>query len=154
MDIVFCGMAPGNKSARVGAYYAHKGNRFWRVLKEVGLTDVELKPEEFPRLSEYNIGITDLFKDQCGMDHMIDVKKFDREFFNNKILKASPRKLAFTSKNVGSVYFGVSPAKISFGLQKEKLGETLIYVLPGTSPANSGNWGKNPDYIEYWRELL
>ena len=36
------------------------GNRFWRTLHEVGLTPTELRPDEYARLLNHGIGLTDL----------------------------------------------------------------------------------------------
>ena len=47
LRIVFCGSAAGAVSARVGAYYAGPGNRFWPTLHRVGLTPRLLAPAEF-----------------------------------------------------------------------------------------------------------
>src|SRR5262245_57561636 len=59
LEILFVGINPGLKSARVGHYYAGPGNLFWRCLHESGLVPVRLRPEEDRRLLEYGIGITD-----------------------------------------------------------------------------------------------
>lgn len=47
LDLVFCGTAVRNKSANVRAYYAGRGNKFWKVVYKVGLTSVELSPERY-----------------------------------------------------------------------------------------------------------
>src|SRR4051812_17084980 len=59
LEILFVGINPGLKSARVGHYYAGPGNLFWRCLFESGLTPVRLVPAEDRRLLEFGIGITD-----------------------------------------------------------------------------------------------
>ena len=155
LRIVFCGMAPGNVSARERAYYAHKGNRFWNLLYEIGATDRILAPADFRELLTYQIGITDLFKDQSGMDKVIDKGQFNRPVFEQLIKKYAPEKLAFTSKNVGEVYFGVKGKHLRFGLQNDQIGTTKLFILPGTSPANNSNWIKNSDaYIKSWKDFF
>ena len=49
LKVVFCGTAAGTRSAQVGAYYAGRGNKFWRTLFQVGLTPRPLDPHEFVR---------------------------------------------------------------------------------------------------------
>ena len=68
MRVVFCGTAPGTASARAGAYYAGAGNRFWTALHEVGLTPVLLRPTEFARLADFDLGLTDIWwlAHSCG----------------------------------------------------------------------------------------
>ena len=50
LKVVFCGTAAGTQSAQAGAYYAGRGNKFWRILHETGLTPRQLAPHEFPTL--------------------------------------------------------------------------------------------------------
>ena len=71
LKIVFCGSAAGEKSARVGAYYAGPGNKFWRVLYEVRLTPRRLQPNEFSILPQFGIGLTDLVKTVSGGDRWL-----------------------------------------------------------------------------------
>jgi TDG/mug DNA glycosylase family protein len=72
LRLVICGTAAGETSAKLGAYYARPGNKFWRVLHEVGLTpDRALFPSEFRELLTYGIGLTDLAKGVSGMDHTL-----------------------------------------------------------------------------------
>src|SRR4029078_11167447 len=40
LEILFVGINPGMKSARVGHYYAGLGNLFWRCLHESGVVPV------------------------------------------------------------------------------------------------------------------
>ncbi len=68
LRVVFCGTALGTRSAQVGAYYAGRGNRFWSTLHEVGLTPVLLRPEEYTRVLDYGIGLTDICKTRSGSD--------------------------------------------------------------------------------------
>ena len=50
LDVVFVGTAAGRRSAAVGAYYAHPGNRFWKTLHSTGLTPRLFAPDEFREL--------------------------------------------------------------------------------------------------------
>ncbi|KAK1228052.1 uracil DNA N-glycosylase Thp1 [Marasmius sp. AFHP31] len=61
LDVVFCGINPGVKSATVGFHFAYPSNRFWRCLHLSGFTTAQLPPSDGPLLPEYfNIGLTDL----------------------------------------------------------------------------------------------
>ena len=71
LDIVFCGTAVGAESARRRAYYAGPGNAFWPTLAQVGLTPRRLKPEEYPLLLTFGIGLTDLAKHVSGNDDIL-----------------------------------------------------------------------------------
>ena len=77
---VFCGTQAGTQSARRGAYYAGRGNRFWPTLHDVGLTPVRLAPEQYPMLLDYGIGLTDMAKKTSGADSLLRPDHVDRTF--------------------------------------------------------------------------
>ena len=60
LRLVFVGTAASQRSADLGHYYAHPGNRFWRTIHEVGITPRRYQPHEFPDLLKLGIGFTDL----------------------------------------------------------------------------------------------
>ena len=68
LRIVLCGTAAGTTSAALRAYYAHRQNKFWRILHETGLTPELLQPQQFRDLLQYRIGLTDLVKAGAGMN--------------------------------------------------------------------------------------
>ena len=68
LRLVICGSAAGAVSAARGAYYAGPGNKFWRVLAEIGLTPHLMEPHEFRALVNFGIGLTDLVKTASGSD--------------------------------------------------------------------------------------
>ena len=68
LRVVFCGTAAGVQSARAGAYYAGRGNKFWRTVFTVGLTPRLLEPAEFRTVTQYGIGLTDIAKTYSGAD--------------------------------------------------------------------------------------
>ena len=43
LEIIFCGMAVGKLSARVGGYYADTNNKFWDVLADLKFTKYRIK---------------------------------------------------------------------------------------------------------------
>ena len=62
LKLVFCGTAAGNKSAKIGAYYAGRGNKFWKTLYHIGMVDKLIKPVNYNELLAYDIGLTDIAK--------------------------------------------------------------------------------------------
>lgn len=145
LDIVFCGMAPSAESARRGAYYAHPGNRFWRTLYEIGLTERLLAPDEFRSLPDAGIGFTDVCKSESGRDSELSKASLDPDAVRRKISKFQPRFLACTSKTAGQLILGHG---CGYGLQYERIGITSIVVLPSTSGAAVRYWNIAP-----WRAL-
>lgn len=148
LRLVFVGTAASTRSAEVGHYYAHPGNRFWRALHEAGITPRRYQPGEFAALIELGIGFTDLSKSGAGMDHQIAAEAIDVPGFRTKIATFRPRTIAFTSKKAASLFYGRPSAAISLGRQVRDASLPEIFVLPSPSGAASGHWT-----IEPWKEL-
>ena len=142
LDLVICGMAAGSRSAETGTYYAHGSNKFWRVLKETGLTPRRLAPGEFASLAEFGIGLTDLAKYASGADSGLGRGDIDVARFRDKILTMRPRVLAFNGKNAAKV--ALERRSVNYGRQSNRIGETVVYLLPSTSGSASGFWDTRP----------
>src|SRR3954463_7556042 len=111
LTVVLCGMAAGTASARAKAYYAHKQNKFWRILHETGLTPALLQPHQYRDLLQHRIGLTDLVKTHSGMDHQIPLSKLRleaRSRLRHSIEAFRPKFLGFTSKAAGQGFLGGS----------------------------------------------
>jgi TDG/mug DNA glycosylase family protein len=147
LNLVIVGTAAGRVSANRPLYYAGPGNRFWRTLHEVGLTPVELRADDYSKLLDYGIGLTDLEKGACGADTKLKPADFDRMRLRAVIKARSPRLLAFNGKTTAAHYFDVPTSQIQFGRQRETVGRATIYVCCSTSPAN-GHWSR-----EAWEDL-
>ncbi|MCX6083785.1 MAG: mismatch-specific DNA-glycosylase [Caldiserica bacterium] len=134
LRVVFCGSALGDVSWERRAYYANPGNRFWQTLAEVGLTPRQLTAEEYPRLANWGIGLTDLVKTDHGQDTHIFDGHVDldeaRRLLRSKVLRWQPRVLAFTSRTVAAQFLGRRAVP---GRQPDCLGRTVVWVLPSTS---------------------
>lgn len=141
LALVFCGTAAGRRSAAERAYYAHPGNLFWRALFESGLTPRLMMPAEFPQLPSYGIGLTDLAKRHSGNDDQLPREAFDAPALRAKIERHAPRLLAFTSKNAARAALGHA---VGYGLQKETIGSTRLFVLPSPSGQARGHWDLAP----------
>ena len=150
---VFCGRAPSPESARRRAYYAHRSNKFWEILAKTGLTDRQLKPEEFGELPAYGIGLTDINKVESGSDHELTGSGDDPSSVYLKIERYQPQVLAFTGKNNCQMYLnwalGVSKSKrLNYGWQESIfIGETRLFVLPSTSARARGYWDEQPWFM-------
>ncbi|CAN5837072.1 G/U mismatch-specific DNA glycosylase [soil metagenome] len=60
MRVLFVGFNPSPRSADLGHNYAGRGNQFWRLLADAGLTPHLLTPEEDGSLPRYGLGLTNL----------------------------------------------------------------------------------------------
>ena len=148
LRLVFVGTAAGRRSADVGHYYAHSGNRFWRTLHEVGITPRLYEPHEFPSLSKLGIGFTDMCKVGAGMDHEALNFPIDVSAFREKMLRYRPKTIAFTSKKAASLFYGRPTKAVALGRQLPQDDFPAVFVLASPSGAATRYWSVQP-----WREL-
>ena len=145
LKLVLCGTAPSRASAAARAYYANPGNRFWRTLREVGLTPMLVRPADYAELLALGIGLTDLCKHHAGNDDELPADGLDPVGLAVKIHAYQPAVLAFTSKTAARVALG-RPA--DYGLQTETIGATRVYVCCSTSGRARRFWKQ-----EVWEGL-
>ena len=150
LQVVFCGSAASNVSAKRGAYYAHPQNRFWPIIYALGLTNRLLTPEEYTKLPEQGVGLTDMAKHHFGGDAVLPKNADDPAGLKARIARYSPKFLAFNGKRAAQVFFKhcFNSKQVSYGLQQETIGSTELFVLPSTSPAAVRYWDETP-----WRTL-
>jgi len=138
LDLVICGAAAGTRSAAQGLYYAGLGNKFWRTLATVGLTSRQLEPSEYRLLLNYGIGLTDLVKDQAGGDRTISFRRADSMLVRLTIMRYQPRYLCFNGKRAAQEFLGTR--EVEFGVQRSRIGKTVLFVAPSTSAAANATW--------------
>lgn len=148
LRVVFCGTAPGKRSARERAYYAHPGNYFWRTLFEIGLTPQRLQPAQFREVLDYGIGLTDVAKRHFGADHELPDDAFDAAALRRKLTRYQPHIVAFTSKNAARAGPGVKVALLEYGELGTPIAHSRVFVLPSPSGQARGFWDIGP-----WLEL-
>jgi double-stranded uracil-DNA glycosylase len=148
LRLVFVGTAASRRSAELGHYYAHPGNRFWRTLHEVGITPRRYQPHEYADLLALGIGFTDLCKHGAGMDHEALSAGVDVAAFIAKMQAHRPQTIAFTSKKAASLFYDQPTGKIALGRQPPLPDCPVVFVLASPSGAASGAWTVQP-----WQEL-
>jgi len=148
LSVVFCGTAPGTRSAREGAYYAHPGNHFWRTLFAIGLTPRLLAPAEFRDVLQFGIGLTDVAKHHFGSDAELPRSAFDAAALQRKLARYRPRIVAFTSKNAARAGLAPGSRIPDYGEQSVTVAQTRVFVLPSPSGQARGFWDVAP-----WHEL-
>lgn len=149
MKLVIVGCNPGDRSARVGHYYAGRGNEFWPLLYKSGVIPELLEHRDDKRVIEFGIGLTDLVKRPTrGVD---ELRREDfaegRILLSQKLQQYAPRVIAFNGK---MVYQKFSQRPCKLGLQKEQLYGAQIFVLPSTSSQNFRIRGVK---LRYFRQL-
>ena len=133
---VFCGINPGRVSSAAGAHFANPRNDFWRLLRDAGFTPRRLDPSEQSSILEYGYGLTNAaYKTTRGS---ADLRRGDfagaAERLERIAAELAPYAIAFVGKEAYRGAFGERP---QLGLQSRMLRETMLFVLPSTSPANA-----------------
>lgn len=148
LRIVFCGSAAGAASARVKAYYAGPGNKFWPILVKTGLTPRRFEPHDFKELPDFGIGLTDMAKHASGSDASLPRGADDPVGLYDRIRRYRPACLAFNGKRAGQVFLKHHFAirTVAYGLQPRTIAATAIFVLPSTSGLASRYWDEAPWY--------
>jgi mismatch-specific thymine-DNA glycosylase len=137
MKMILIGSNPGDRSARVGHYYAGRNNQFWPMLYDSGVIPEPLGYEDDRRLLEFGIGLTDLVKRPTRGVEELERQEFSegRVLLAQKLEDLRPRVIAFNGKMVYEKFMG-RPCKL--GLQKERVYGAQVFVLPSTSAQNAG----------------
>ncbi len=154
MKMILIGANPGDRSARVGHYYAGRGNQFWPIMYESGVIPEPLGYEDDRRMLEFGIGMTDLVKRPTRAIEEIERQEFaeGRVLLAQKLEEMRPRVIAFNGKIVYEKFSG-RPCKL--GLQKEQLYGAQVFVLPSTSaPIESTDRGVKMRYFKKLAVLL
>jgi double-stranded uracil-DNA glycosylase len=146
LKVIFCGTAVSKESAGLGIYYASSNNIFWNILYKIDLTPYQLSPQEYPKLLDFGIGLTDLVKEFCGNDNDLIEGTFNLTGFRQKIWEYQPKVIAFNGKKAAEVFY--NHHQINYGYQLEKVGTSVVYVLPSTSGTARKYWDET-----YWQEL-
>ena len=133
---VFCGINPGRASATAGAHFANPRNDFWRLLVDAGLTPRLYEPSEQHAVLDLGFGLTNAARRTTRGSS--DLRRADfaetAERLDELARDLHPLVIAFVGK---AAYEGTYRERPELGLQGRRLGETLLFVLPSTSPANA-----------------
>ena len=152
--LVFCGINPGYASAAAGAAFANPRNDFWRLVHAAGLTPRLLEPHEQRELLRFGIGLTNAARRTTRGSS--DLRAADyagaRERLEALARELEPRVVAFVGK---AAYQGTFNERPEHGLQERALGETRLFVLPSTSPANAAvPWDERLRWFRALKDLL
>jgi len=154
LTAVFCGINPGRFSAAANAHFANPRNDFWRLLHASGFTPRLLDPSEQHELLALGWGITNAaYRTTAGSG---DLRRADfagsAERLERMALELRPAAIGFVGKEA---YRGAFNERPELGLQERRLGETALWVLPSTSPANAAvPWAERLRWFQAFREAL
>jgi TDG/mug DNA glycosylase family protein len=150
LDLVFVGYNPGERSARLGHYYAGINNAFWPLLFDSGLVADTLTFEDDARILQYGIGLTDLVKrsSRSSADLRPQEVREGGDEVRRKLLAYQPRLACFNGKGIFERVFGRA---CQLGPQPECIGGTATFVVPSTSARNGRL--RRSEKLAYFQEL-
>lgn len=136
LKLVFIGFNPGERSAQIGHYYGYRGNRFWWLLWQSGLTERQLPAEEDHTLPDrYGYGLTDLVDrpskssgDLAGWE-----LRAGRDALLAKLEQCRPRVACYNGKGVYQALTG--KRQVDYGRQPD---QTVAGVIDFVAPSPSG----------------
>jgi len=146
------GSMPGVESLRMGQYYAHPRNAFWRLIGDLTGRDMQLPyPERVAVLLAHGIAVWDVL-DSCvrrgSLDTAIDPASIRLHDFRS-FYSAHPQ--------VDRVFFNGAYAEATYQRHvPATLAPTQLHLryqrLPSTSPANATH--RYRDKLAAWRAIL
>jgi double-stranded uracil-DNA glycosylase len=154
LDVVFCGINPGRVSDAAAAHFANPRNDFWRLLHAGGFTPRLYDPSEQFALLQLGIGITNAAHRTTAGSGDLRAADFEGSAARLERLATDlrPKAIGLVGKEA---YRGAFGERAGHGLQERRLGETTLFVLPSTSPANAAvPWEERLRWFTALHELV
>ncbi len=152
LNVVFVGFNPGERSARVGHYYAGRGNQFWNFLFESGLIAEKLGWQDDHRVLEFGVGMTDLVKRWSKSSSELRAKEYRQGVtLLAERLQQSARGARVVAFNGKGAYEKFSGRAVQLGWQRETIAGARVFVLPSTSGRNGSL--TRAEKLQYFKRL-
>jgi double-stranded uracil-DNA glycosylase len=137
--VLFVGINPGVRSSLTGHHFAGFSNRFWKLLFESRLVPERIGYEDDDRLPEWGFGITNIVaRPTAGIDALEPWEYVaGRVRLRRKVLRHEPDVVALVGVTVFRALFPDVKGPVSLGLQHQRIGDALVFVLPNTSGRNA-----------------
>jgi TDG/mug DNA glycosylase family protein len=136
---LFVGINPGVRSALTGHHFAGYSNRFWKLLYDARLVPEPITYVNDDRLPEWGFGITNVIpRPTSGIDTLRrEEYATGSARLRRKIQRHRPALVALVGVTVFRALFPNSRGPVTLGLQKERIGDARIFVLPNPSGRNA-----------------
>ena len=137
--VLFVGINPGVRSALSGHHFAGFSNRFWKLLFASNLVPEPLTFEEDDRLPEFNFGITNIVPRATPSINTLAPAEYvaGRLRLRRKVLRYKPEVIAMVGVTVFRAMFPERKDTVKLGPQPERIGDTVVFVLPNPSGRNA-----------------
>lgn len=139
LDVLFCGINPGLYSAATGLHFARPGNRFWRALRDGGLTPGLLAPWQQQAMIDCRLGITNLVARATAAAAELQPGELraGRARLERKVRRYRPRIVAIVG--IGAYRVAFMRPRAGLGRQPERIGDAVLWVVPNTSGLNANH---------------
>jgi TDG/mug DNA glycosylase family protein len=136
LNIFFCGINPGLKSADDGHHFSGRSNRFWKVLHQSGFTPYQIEAVHDTTILDFGYGLTTAVARPTSRADELSNEEFDQslEIFKSKITTFHPKYVAFLGKAAYQAFSGKK--QISWGKQSEDFCGAKVWILPNPSGLN------------------
>jgi TDG/mug DNA glycosylase family protein len=151
LRVLFSGINPGLYTAAVGHHFARPGNRFWPALYAGGFTDRVLSPFDERELLKSGYGITNVVMRATVSADLLTKEEIvaGGKRLRAKVLRYRPKVLALLG--MGAYRMAFNQPKATVGRQEERIGDTVLWVLPNPSGLNANY--QAGDLARLFREL-
>lgn len=150
LDVLIVAINPSLRSAAAGLSFASKGNPFWRLLHESGLTEVQLEPEEGSRLPEFGIGLasgvrraTRSAAELTRAEQLVGARRIAR-----LVATLRPSYVALLGLTLYPIFFPAGTER-GPGLKTSTLSGSRVFVLPNPSGLNRAYPGFQKKLVWY-----
>lgn len=135
LQILFIGYNPSLRSGEMGHNYAGRGNRFWKLLFDAGLTERLMKPAEDRDLLSIGYGFTNIVARPTRRADEITAAEYaeGRMRLRELLSQIKPKIVCFVGKGVYEQY--ACRKDIPWGAQAV---ETVPGVIDFVAPSSSG----------------
>jgi TDG/mug DNA glycosylase family protein len=138
--VLFVGINPGIRSEAIGHHFAGYSNRFWKLLYDSRLAPEPIGTEDDIRLPEFGLGITNLVSRATpGIDTLRPGELVaGAARLRRKIRRYRPEIVALVGVTLfRSLFARATGTAIRLGLQRERLEDSRVFVLPNPSGRNA-----------------
>ncbi|MDT7041497.1 mismatch-specific DNA-glycosylase [Candidatus Nitronereus thalassa] len=149
VKVLFVGINPGLRSSQLGHHYAGHSNRFWKLLYEANCVPSPLTYHQDGQLPTWGYGLTNIVDRPTSGTHELTALDFSkgRQALLKKVMRYRPKLVALLGLTIRKALFSAihttKPGKNkpnsrpTVGLQTEKFGGALVFVLPNPSGRNA-----------------
>lgn len=151
LRVLFCGINPGLYTAWAGHHFARPGNRFWPTLHAAGFTPRLFHPSEERELLPLGYGVTNVVARATATAQELDPAEFvaGGKKLVAKVKRYRPRILAVLG--IGAYRHAFAQPGAKLGPQPERMGDTLVWVVPNPSGLNANY--SSADFARIFAEL-